>query len=202
MPTPNHRNAPIDSAALFADLLMSDDDLRTLARKHCPCPVGRGDPLRRLSRWSKRPSVRRVVEALIELLETRNDFSLARNRGVAVQALKDLAISTEHPESARKACVDLLKLRPDDRAGASTDAATDGVSSSTRVTPKQGPRARRATGKREPSNATSSASAHHPPIDANSIRAMWDRLDQINAYPAKEHDDEHDPHDTHEPSEG
>src|SRR5690606_27639378 len=60
--------------------------------------------------WSASPSGSAAIAALRTLAQARSSLAVARSKVEAAKALLTLAQDTEARETARKACVDLLRL--------------------------------------------------------------------------------------------
>lgn len=105
-PTPSSAAPP---KKLLDDLLGDNLDLRPIAQRH-------GLTLAQLARWAERPNVARAMRRLRQLSDARANLIVSRNRvGAAHQLLKlamgeETGVSSSAGETARKACVDLLKL--------------------------------------------------------------------------------------------
>lgn len=103
MSAPNEPNRRRE--ALLADLATGDDAPEAVAERH-------GMTLRDLAHWATRAPTIEFMRRVRRLTEERASLAIGRARLGAAHALRRLAEDAEHPETARKACVDLLKLDP------------------------------------------------------------------------------------------
>ncbi|MEO1130506.1 MAG: hypothetical protein AAFX05_12490 [Planctomycetota bacterium] len=102
-----HESQPEDDvASIIEDLCLDGLSLLEVAER-------RGMDLPGLTRWAGQPHVRSLLQALRGLSDTRTALVSARARTDAAHALRRLALDGETRETARKACVDLLRLAPD-----------------------------------------------------------------------------------------
>jgi hypothetical protein len=95
-----------DPASIIEDLCLDGRTLLEVAER-------RGMDLAGLTRWAGQPHVRELLQALRALSDARTTLVSARARTDAAHALRRLALDGETKETARKACVDLLRLAPD-----------------------------------------------------------------------------------------
>lgn len=91
------------AASLIDDLFDGRPGLRAIAARH-------GVSLRDLASWMDDPECAASVGALLRLAEARTGMIVGRARSAAAKSLGRLALNHDSPETARKACVDLLKL--------------------------------------------------------------------------------------------
>jgi hypothetical protein len=108
------RNARARDAAIIQALIAGERDLARLSAEHFP----KGGALRQLAEWYRTPEIADMIAALRGLAEDRTDLVVAHARATAALRMLQMAGDTEHRDSARKACFDLLKL-PGVKAGAS-----------------------------------------------------------------------------------
>lgn len=99
------------SDELLADLVGSRTTARTTAEK-------RGLTLRELARWATDSENRAALAALQELADAQAGLVISRARAEAARRLLLIAKQKDAPETARKACVDLLGLAGPGRADA------------------------------------------------------------------------------------
>lgn len=104
MSAPRHPHET-DVEALLEDLARADDPPHEIARRHGLSPA-------ELTRWAATPEAARLIDETRRLADDRAAMAVSRARVAAAHALHRLALDAEHPETARKACVDLLKLEP------------------------------------------------------------------------------------------
>lgn len=104
---------------LLADLVTAVATPGALASK-------RGLTLRDLARWAADPENRATLDALRSLADAQAGLVISRARGQAARRLLLIARNKEAPETARKACVDLLGLQSPD--GGASDADAPGAS--------------------------------------------------------------------------
>ena len=71
-----------------------------------------GMTLRELAQWSASPQNAGALDALRALADARSALVIGAARAKAARSLLRIAADREHPETARKACVDLLSVRP------------------------------------------------------------------------------------------
>jgi len=93
------------AAAVIESLCAEGLTLAQVAEKH-------GLSLPRLTRWAMEPEAQAMLATLRGLCESRTALVSAQARIDAAHALRRLAMDEESKETARKACVDLLKLEP------------------------------------------------------------------------------------------
>ncbi|MBC7771237.1 MAG: hypothetical protein H7210_01955 [Pyrinomonadaceae bacterium] len=81
-----------------------------------------------MARWIERPRHAEFLRLLENLQNRRMSLLLAAARADAAQSLREMAVSADVKETARKACVDLLKLQRDREVSGNspTDGAGDG----------------------------------------------------------------------------
>ncbi len=106
--------------ALLDDLAYARGDLLEIAARH-------GMTLDALSAWIAEPSNRRCLARLCELADTQTQLLMSRYRVLAASRLIRMATQPGEvsDETARKACVDLLKLEIKRAAGEATAEASD-----------------------------------------------------------------------------
>ncbi|HYE01769.1 MAG TPA: hypothetical protein VD963_00900 [Phycisphaerales bacterium] len=92
---------------LVAELAAGVTDLAEAARRA-------GASALELAWWCAGTEAEGVLRELVRAGEQRSALLVAHARAEAAGRLMELARSEEHPETARKACVDLLKLAPPD----------------------------------------------------------------------------------------
>jgi len=88
---------------LLADLSRAVVTPATLAAK-------RGLTLRQLAEEAASPENRRAMAALRDMADAQADLVISRARAKAARRLIRIAQDREAPETARKACVDLLSM--------------------------------------------------------------------------------------------
>lgn len=91
---------------LIESLAKGESDLHTLASKQ-------GMSLIDMARWVERPRHSELLRLLENLQNRRMSLLLAAARADAAESLRNMAIADAPRETARKACVDLLKLQRD-----------------------------------------------------------------------------------------
>jgi len=91
--------------AVLEDLLAAPADLRRIARKQ-------RIPLDELGRMLAEPETIATLRAFTGIHDATASLAIGRARINAIKTLKSLARDTEHPETSRKACVDLIKCAP------------------------------------------------------------------------------------------
>lgn len=64
-----------------------------------------------VSEWIAQPENRRQISNLVTLLDAQTQLIVCQHRLIAVARLADVAASAASPETIRRACADLLKLR-------------------------------------------------------------------------------------------
>lgn len=94
------------SLEVVEDLCRDELGLAEVASRH-------GMTLMQLARWAGRTGNVWLLEALAELTARRSMLLAARARADAALALRRLAVDRKNPETARKACVDLLRMEVD-----------------------------------------------------------------------------------------
>ena len=100
------RRTPQDPDACIADLADNLPDINKLAQQHNLSPAA-------LLRWtSAQPTLNRI-DRHNALYNSALRLALSRAAVRAVAALLDRALDASSPETARKACVDCIKLAPD-----------------------------------------------------------------------------------------
>jgi hypothetical protein len=67
--------------------------------------------LEQVSQWIAHPYNRRHISNLVTLLDTQTQLIICQHRLIAAVRLADVARSDASPETVRRACSDLLKLR-------------------------------------------------------------------------------------------
>lgn len=92
-----------ESAAIIDELARGDHSPAQIAQRH-------GMTLDQLTRWAARPTTARRLANVRRLADERAALAVSAARVAAAHALRELALSAENPETARRACVDLLKL--------------------------------------------------------------------------------------------
>lgn len=102
---------------LLADLARANVSPSRLAEK-------RGVTLEAIAHWIDASENRRALEALRALADAQADLVISRSRAEAARRLLRIAGDRETPETARKACVDLLQMTPGE-GGA--DRASEGA---------------------------------------------------------------------------
>lgn len=116
----NEQHLPGRSAGramgVLNDLWREDLSLAEIAERH-------DVSLATLARWAAKDRNVRMMERLRDLVALRAGLLAARARAEASESLWKLASDRSNPETARKACVDLLKLEPD-----ATPASSQAVS--------------------------------------------------------------------------
>ena len=99
--------------------LHAGTDLVRAARAH---HLSLGD----LARWSASGPGAEAIAALRVLAQARSALAVSRARADAARALARLARSADANETARKACVDILRLPEPDPGARADDADGDG----------------------------------------------------------------------------
>ncbi|MFG0275082.1 MAG: hypothetical protein ACF8QF_08495 [Phycisphaerales bacterium] len=102
---------------LLADVIGSRTTARTTAAK-------RGLTLRELARWASDAENRAAMAALQELADAQAGLVISRARAEAARRLLLIAKNKDAPETARKACVDLLGLAGSGRPDAGSEDAS------------------------------------------------------------------------------
>ncbi|MCA9306752.1 MAG: hypothetical protein R3B46_14415 [Phycisphaerales bacterium] len=92
-----------ETEALLEDLARGDQSPGQIAKRH-------NMTVAQLTRWATSPSAAERIENARRLANERAALAVAVARVAAASALHRWALNTEHPETARRACVDLLKL--------------------------------------------------------------------------------------------
>jgi len=105
------------SDAMLEDLATRRGGLASIARRHA---LSLADLAARIAE----PGAQRALRALAALADERASLRLATARIDAADALRRLALDDESKETARKACVDLLRL-PTDAPAAHADRPSD-----------------------------------------------------------------------------
>jgi hypothetical protein len=90
---------------VLSDLLAGPADLRRLARKH-------RITLEELVRLLASPETSTALRVFTLAGDATAAIAIGRARISAIAALRAISRDTENPESARKACVDLIKTAP------------------------------------------------------------------------------------------
>lgn len=103
-------------ADILRELFSNSLELEPLA--HC---LGIG--VRDLANWADRPDTAALLTGVRRLSDERAELIVSRARTGAAHRLLELAQADDNPETARKACVDLLRLRDPAGAHASTGGA-------------------------------------------------------------------------------
>lgn len=123
---PRHASLTTDSAeppeptehnlvcALFSETVA----LESLAKEQ-------GLTLRALLAWAERRDVADLRRSMRELADDRADLIVSRARTAAAHRLEHLTSQAKSEETARKACVDLLRLRPAASPVSTPDPADD-----------------------------------------------------------------------------
>lgn len=101
---PAHPPADASELSLIGGLFSQTSALEDLARTH-------GLTLRDLLAWAERPDVLALRRSMREVADDRADLIVSRARTLAAHRLTALASGAANDETARKACVDLLRLR-------------------------------------------------------------------------------------------
>ena len=112
---------------LIRSLAAGETDLHALAREH-------GMTLIEMAKWIRLPRHVKALALLEELLERRTSLLIADARSNAAAALRRMATADTPKETARRACLDLLKLHgvrdasnrgtaPEDEGDAHSNAA-------------------------------------------------------------------------------
>ena len=100
---PCHAADPLEAARIALDLAKSELSLETVAERH-------GMSVAALASWAARPAAATALRTLRGLVEAQTAARAAFARAEAARALHELVRDGESKETARKACVDLLKL--------------------------------------------------------------------------------------------
>ena len=79
------------------------EDLAELGERHGMSPQD-------LARWAARPRAAAAIQEQRWFAQQRAQLIIANGKAEAARALVNLARSAEHPETARKACIDLLRM--------------------------------------------------------------------------------------------
>ena len=93
------------------------EDLAELGARHGMSPQD-------LARWAARPRAAAAIQEQRWFAQQRAQLIIANGKAEAARALVQLARSAEHPETARKACIDLLRME-DVIAGGPSDTEQD-----------------------------------------------------------------------------
>lgn len=104
------RNRPTKRAlAIVEDLSVGEHGLAEIAARHSMNVAS-------LARWAARPRNVLLLEQARDLSVLRATLVAARARTDAALSLRRVALDRDNPETARKACVDLLRLcaQPDE----------------------------------------------------------------------------------------
>ncbi len=99
---------------LIEDFLGSESDLVALARRHFS--EHGGGSLRKITDWHK--ATADLLQSLVRLLEDRAELATARARAAAADRILAIARQETDLDTARRACIDLLKLSISDRPAA------------------------------------------------------------------------------------
>ncbi|MGE3106854.1 MAG: hypothetical protein AB7G11_05015 [Phycisphaerales bacterium] len=91
---------------LIKALAAGEADLYALARE---C----GLTMIEMAAWAAKPRHQETLGRLERLLERRTSLLLADARAEAAAALRRMALAESPKETARRACIDLLKLQPE-----------------------------------------------------------------------------------------
>ena len=105
-----HRPRPTKRALdIVEDLSVGETGLAEIAARH-------NLNVASLARWAARPQSLRLLEQARDLSLLRATLVAARARTEAALSLRRVALDHQNPETARKACADLLRLcaQPDE----------------------------------------------------------------------------------------
>lgn len=102
-----------NQSALIEDFLGSETDLVALSRRHFS-ELGSGS-LRKMTDWHRSESTADLLRSLVRLLDDRAALLTARARAAAADRILAIARQETDLDTARRACVDLLKLSISDR---------------------------------------------------------------------------------------
>lgn len=119
MTAPDHPR-PDDARQLLADLTSGALTAGRVAARS-------GMTLRELAQWAAAPQNAGALDALRALADARSALVIGAARAKAARSLLRIAADREHPETARKACVDLLSVRPPIPAPAEAPRAEPGA---------------------------------------------------------------------------
>lgn len=103
---PDHGNVPDWLGAVASELIDGEIGPIELAERS-------GLTLIELAQWASARNGARLLEGLARLAELRARMVIARYRATAAASLIEMATRNDGSETARKACVDLLRLTPD-----------------------------------------------------------------------------------------
>lgn len=104
--------------AILEDLLAPNANPKRIAKKH-------GVSYQELAQIIAAPETTGVMRAFGLLSDATASLTIGRARLRAIGSLRSISIDTENPESARKACVDLIKATPAPLAPVNAPSAVD-----------------------------------------------------------------------------
>lgn len=97
------RIGAMTTAAIIEDMARGDQSPLQIAQRH-------GITLAQLTSWASRQTTAKQLGQVRRLADERAALVVSSARVAAAHALRGLALDAEHPETARRACIDLLKL--------------------------------------------------------------------------------------------
>jgi hypothetical protein len=103
-PPDTSRQVPEDIELMLVDLANATSPPASLARKHSM-------PLQSLAQWSTTSCALPALHALRTLADAQASLVISRSRAQAAKRLLRIAADRENPETARKACIDLLNVK-------------------------------------------------------------------------------------------
>ncbi|MFG0258406.1 MAG: hypothetical protein ACF8GE_10935 [Phycisphaerales bacterium JB043] len=103
-PMESGRVAPQNVEDLLVDLARASSTPSALARKH-------NMALQELAHWSSSSCALPALHALKTLADAQAGLIISRTRAQAAKRLLRIANDRENPETARKACIDLLNVK-------------------------------------------------------------------------------------------